>query len=529
MAPNALTPLCRGVFNSVQTPKFINLSKEMTASEFPLDAQKVTDKLGEFKSTQNMLTGNGRDMGLVGESANENPGTVKTSELAELQRHMGILLKNDACKTLTSGLISRWSEYLGSVALDKGAMVDINALVQQVLRDAYMENTEDLHFYAQKVKFFNEVKKKMRAELTRARDTLVSVAGAEDTAAVSFNPKEIQTTYYGEDTSQDVADTTPAAPISTPVVEEAETLTFWKDESQKVQDMRVGLVEEYHDSTDYDVFDQHRNAFLQNMVHDLPSDPRQRAALAEYWQENGFVMQMNCKETDKKDNQYFQNGTGKLSSYWDQWGWDRDKFAGESVMANIKSTMAGTTAYGAGKVIYDGIQANDPDAVASSGTKMLEHESLEEFVQRAVEQQSDDFRESVRAKEGSINVHSLHYRTDIPMFAVSTSLEEAEAGSAQAQLLSEQGYSAQTQPSAHSLSAGAGDLTDSSDVSTKAGLDTYIQKLEEKLNSVGDDAQLANVDLQNMLQKQQQTLQMMSNIGKMLHDTAMAIIRKIGG
>ncbi len=63
---------------------------------------------------------------------------------------------------------------------------------------------------------------------------------------------------------------------------------------------------------------------------------------------------------------------------------------------------------------------------------------------------------------------------------------------------------------------------------TKEQLDTYIRNLEEKLNSVGDDAQLANVDLQNMLQKQQQTLQMMSNISKMLHDTAMAVIRKIG-
>ena len=51
----------------------------------------------------------------------------------------------------------------------------------------------------------------------------------------------------------------------------------------------------------------------------------------------------------------------------------------------------------------------------------------------------------------------------------------------------------------------------------------------QKLNSIGDDAQLANVDLQNWLQKQQQTLQMMSNISKALHDTAMAIIRKIGG
>lgn len=71
--------------------------------------------------------------------------------------------------------------------------------------------------------------------------------------------------------------------------------------------------------------------------------------------------------------------------------------------------------------------------------------------------------------------------------------------------------------------------TNGGSVGTKEGLETYIKNLEEKLNSVGDDAQLANVDLQNMLQKQQQTLQMMSNISKMLHDTALAIIRKIGG
>jgi hypothetical protein len=45
----------------------------------------------------------------------------------------------------------------------------------------------------------------------------------------------------------------------------------------------------------------------------------------------------------------------------------------------------------------------------------------------------------------------------------------------------------------------------------------------------GDDAQLANVDLQNILQKQQQTLQMMSNISKMLYDTAQSVVRKMGG
>ena len=60
-------------------------------------------------------------------------------------------------------------------------------------------------------------------------------------------------------------------------------------------------------------------------------------------------------------------------------------------------------------------------------------------------------------------------------------------------------------------------------------VESEIKRWEEKLNSLGDDAQLANVDLQNILQKQQQILQMMSNISKMLHDTAMSIIRKMGG
>lgn len=60
-------------------------------------------------------------------------------------------------------------------------------------------------------------------------------------------------------------------------------------------------------------------------------------------------------------------------------------------------------------------------------------------------------------------------------------------------------------------------------------LDAAITRWEGRLVTLGDDAQLGNIDLQNMLQKQQQTLQMMSNVSKMLHDTSMAIIRKIAG
>ena len=71
-------------------------------------------------------------------------------------------------------------------------------------------------------------------------------------------------------------------------------------------------------------------------------------------------------------------------------------------------------------------------------------------------------------------------------------------------------------------------VTEGAQVSTRQALEAYIASLEQQLASVGDDAQLANIDLQNMLQKQQQTLQMISNVSKMLHDTAMAITRKIG-
>ncbi len=54
-----------------------------------------------------------------------------------------------------------------------------------------------------------------------------------------------------------------------------------------------------------------------------------------------------------------------------------------------------------------------------------------------------------------------------------------------------------------------------------------IEAFGEVLNSVGDDCQLAKLDLQARLQKQQQRLLMMSNISKMMHDTAKSIIRNI--
>jgi hypothetical protein len=60
-------------------------------------------------------------------------------------------------------------------------------------------------------------------------------------------------------------------------------------------------------------------------------------------------------------------------------------------------------------------------------------------------------------------------------------------------------------------------------------LQMIVDRSDALVDEVLEDAQLADVDLQTVLQKQQQILHMMSNISKMLHDTAASIIRKIGG
>jgi len=66
------------------------------------------------------------------------------------------------------------------------------------------------------------------------------------------------------------------------------------------------------------------------------------------------------------------------------------------------------------------------------------------------------------------------------------------------------------------------------DVAKFVALQKLLDKWEEELQDVGDDAQLGNIDMQNMLEKQQQTIQTLSNVSKMFHDTSMAIIRKLG-
>jgi len=61
----------------------------------------------------------------------------------------------------------------------------------------------------------------------------------------------------------------------------------------------------------------------------------------------------------------------------------------------------------------------------------------------------------------------------------------------------------------------------------QARVDAQMKRRAGLAGSLGDDAQLANLDLQNALQRQQQAMQSMTQTSKSMHDTAMAIIRNL--
>jgi len=81
----------------------------------------------------------------------------------------------------------------------------------------------------------------------------------------------------------------------------------------------------------------------------------------------------------------------------------------------------------------------------------------------------------------------------------------------------------QTNARALSTSFGSAFLT------SRSQLSAYAAELELQLRTVDEDSQLANIDLQELVQRMQQNLQAISNIAKAMNDSAMAIIRNFKG
>jgi hypothetical protein len=74
-----------------------------------------------------------------------------------------------AINTGVAKIQDSFSQFVSEMAPNGGA-VDPNAVVQYVLRESYVQTTEDLRYYADKVKYFNECKKDVRDYLETMRD-----------------------------------------------------------------------------------------------------------------------------------------------------------------------------------------------------------------------------------------------------------------------------------------------------------------------------------------------------------------------
>ncbi|MED5464419.1 MAG: hypothetical protein VX699_07185, partial [Myxococcota bacterium] len=122
----------------------------------------------------------------------------------------------------------------------EGLPTDPMAFVQFVLRESYLETTNVLMDHANKVRFFNDVKKEIRARAQGIRDVLAQNAGAADTATIGNTPTEdINQSYYGA--TNTVTSTpgtatptteTPASPELTPEQIEANA-AYARDEDEK--------------------------------------------------------------------------------------------------------------------------------------------------------------------------------------------------------------------------------------------------------------------------------------------------------
>ncbi len=477
------------------------------------------------------------------------------SSIAQLEVSMGAALVAEGRSEISGNILtegtsaameSRWSEYVGKVSTGLGGgPIDVNALVQMVLREAYQENTQDLRFFAEKVKFFNNVKKTIRAEMTRGREVLSTLAGEPENTPIAevtgsaFRPNDIQTTFTG---GTEVV-TTEAD--NTPRTFSVALNSAWFATGAQGADGAANSVT----GTSAGRYDPYVIDLNNNGLADLEDHPegifdslgtRNSTTVTE---ERSFDVSINTysgAEQGMSADQIADVIVGQAASQGvtisHAQGLEIWNGGGGGLRLDATSTVEVPVQIEEERMYTQWVAPGDGMLVIDlNGDGQISHD--EQFGTDQISAQTDLANRMDGNSDGVVDANDAGF-SDLRVWQDSDSDGQVDPGElislADANLGDGIELDQTSTSATHSgeladgdnnavLSASSGAL-----IYTKTELETYVQGLEEQLASVGDDAQLANVDLQNNLQKQQQTLQMMSNISKMLHDTAMAIVRKIG-
>jgi len=409
--------------------------------------------------------------------------------------------------------------FADAIAHDRPA--NIMAYVQWVLRESYLETTNSLYDYAEKVRWHNNTRNNIRVELDRARafnfdddDKIVGGAGNTFSFNDSFVPKHI----LDRQAAEQVAKTPATPPHADESKESNETST------ETVADISKASPGDTPDATEKDsgktaVFGAKRVRRVDGFKSPT-DDMDERISFCKdgdgiSLNEGGTaVIDQLAKEIVHEFFAWFKELDAEEQEALKLW------VAENGLSLNYAGTDPDMSPY------YKGDESIK-DLIGTIKAKPQSGQSFKDYIhylaEAAARKLTNDFENDGDAGQPDVGRISMIFL--VPKFEYDAAQIEQEL-QADADANANTGTSSSNFRSetdeAPKLPWGGGRV-----VATKDDNEQYIKHLEERLNTVGEDAQLANVDLNNWLQKQQQTIQMMSNIAKLLHDTAMSVIRNM--
>ena len=407
-------------------------------------------------------------------------------------------------RAIHSGNTQASSEAFGAIAsgIDGLGAQDVNALVQQVLRDAYLQNTEDLRAYAEKVKHFNEQKAFLRDHLSDLRS--FTTKAREFAVSIGVSQIDDRSTWSQDQVAQ--MDEFFATEATNGFSSAAFTIAH-----NRGVDTCLGAAQDLIDNAYGTPLPSEIETQLSDALASRDSD-QIKSALTVVASYLSYLGDCSVK------NGQFGQGAGyddvhhvtSEPSYQDF----------RHYMDDPENATARTNLHSGDVEIIEAAFGVD---LGISGST-----SVQGVVSAAMSPVNDKWAHQIVhgrvISTAEINHELATMGPDSPV-----ALEIFGSSEAAAQAYWGGPLDGSNAEVAMRLELGMANGVPPPGVTSIEQVDDQIAKWEDKLNTIGDDAQLANVDLQNMLQKQQQTLQMMSNISKSLHDTAMAVIRKMGG
>ncbi len=419
------------------------------------------------------------------------------------------------------------------------------AFVQRVMRESYAIGNEIMRDFAERMKKANELREAIRKEAQRTREAISANAGKESTDALRqpFEMKDIDSArmevvnafYSVQDAEEAMADTAVEVgpgqeipPWDKPdALSKGERLSLqkWAEDDDDIED-NLDRIKDFAGRVSVSEFHEYIYPLMVRLaVYDDEDELVELLeALPPYLRLTSVAQKIGEAPRGKRSavGAAVAQGAAVGAVAAGSTALVATSPAAMSALAGLTATGVTTSAFLAAAPFAGlGVAAAAGVAIAYGlyGSRMKDWSG--KSIREALTGSESDEYELLR--NDALDELAHHSGVDVHGIWLSEGADAALAAYEEAMLSPPSGEDDDLDP-ARMIEAGARKAAH-----TVGELKDYEKYLEDQLNSVGEDAQLMNVELQNQLQKQQQLLQMMSNMSKALHDAAMSIVRKLEG